>query len=151
MIDLSKAPMADLVKYFNANSGLTTIKRFADRKTALKRIESLKIKSASQLPAKVIDASPGKPARAAEKPIKASTPQNVSRSQAIANTWQDKAVAAARANHTNVEVGGTTYRSVREAFRKLGLPDSKHVKFRAALKKAGKLDFEGKTFTTVKK
>lgn len=50
---------------------------------------------------------------------------------------------------THVKVNGVEYRSVREAFKALGLPDSKHIKFRMELKAAGKKSFDGKVFVTV--
>lgn len=39
-----------------------------------------------------------------------------------------------RGTPQQVSVNGNIYRSVREAFKALGLPDSKHVKFRTELK-----------------
>lgn len=41
MIDVSKASIAELVSYYNANSGKAPIKKFADRKAAEKRVAAL--------------------------------------------------------------------------------------------------------------
>lgn len=77
------------------------------------------------------------------------------RSVAIAASWHDADVAAARAARHAVEV--TTpkgkkqqHRSVREAFMVLALPLGQHIKFRGALKAAGKADFGGYKFQIVK-
>lgn len=71
------------------------------------------------------------------------------RSAAISKSWASKATRAARSERTAVKVGGTQYRSVAEAFRQLGLPMEKHVKFRGELKAAGKATFDGNKFTVV--
>ncbi len=42
MIDVTKATAAELVAYYNAHSGKSPIKKFADRKTAEKRVVALK-------------------------------------------------------------------------------------------------------------
>lgn len=41
MIDVAKASTAELVNYYNAHSGKSPIKKFADRKTAEKRVSAL--------------------------------------------------------------------------------------------------------------
>lgn len=41
MIDFNKATTAELVTYFNAHSGKSPIRKFADRATALKRCAAL--------------------------------------------------------------------------------------------------------------
>ena len=65
-------------------------------------------------------------------------------SASIAKSWEDEGVRAARKIHHSVTVDGVqgTFRSVREAFKHLGLPDSKHIPFRLKLKAEGT-----KTFT----
>ncbi len=50
MIDVSKATTAELVAYYNAHSGKSPIKKFADRKTAEKRVAALKPKAKSSTP-----------------------------------------------------------------------------------------------------
>lgn len=68
---------------------------------------------------------------------------------AIARTWQDKEVRAARTTRHSVTVSGgdlkepAIFRSVRQAFSELGLPDNKHVKFRAEVKAAEGAEVEG--------
>ncbi len=62
--------------------------------------------------------------------------------KAISASWNDADTRAARSLKQKVSADGVTYRSVREAFKALGLPDSKHVKFRMELKAAGSLPFK---------
>lgn len=57
MIDVTKASAAELVNYYNANSGKSPIKKFADRKTAEKRVSALI----------VADATVGKPKKRSTK------------------------------------------------------------------------------------
>jgi hypothetical protein len=76
-------------------------------------------------------------------------PVDEKRSAAIAETWKDEDVRKARSTHNAVEVDGVRYRSVREAFKALGLPDSKHIKFRGQLKLYGEQAFGKHTFVLV--
>jgi hypothetical protein len=81
------------------------------------------------------------------------------RAMSIAKSWMDKAVAVARAERTSVRVSvpaigsepayKAEFKSVAEAFRKLGLPMSKHIKFRMELKAAGKAAFGIYKFTAL--
>lgn len=71
------------------------------------------------------------------------------RSTAIAASWNDPTVAAARAERSHVLVKGVEYRSVLQAFQQLGLPVQKHIAFRGQLKAAGKLAFNGIVFQIV--
>lgn len=65
------------------------------------------------------------------------------RSKAIAATWCDTLVAAARSARDSVVVEGRgTFRSVATAFKALGLPMSKHIKFRAEVKSNGTAIFK---------
>lgn len=67
-------------------------------------------------------------------------------SQAIAASWADPSVAAARMTRHGVVVtcNGSTgeFKSVRAAFSALGLPDSKHIRFRMKVKELGQAIFE---------
>jgi hypothetical protein len=71
---------------------------------------------------------------------------NPERAAKISASWADPAVKAARVTRNSVNVNGVEYRSVREAFKDLGLPDSKHFKFRMDLKATGKQSFGGHVF-----
>lgn len=71
------------------------------------------------------------------------------RSAGVAASWTNPEVKAARSTRHAVAVDGVEYRSVREAFAALGLPMSKHIKFRGELKKAGEGVFEGHDFKLV--
>ncbi len=67
-------------------------------------------------------------------------------SDAIAASWADEKVAEARMTRHAVKVTvgqkSAEFKSTRAAFNALSLPDSKHIRFRMALKKAGKMVFE---------
>jgi hypothetical protein len=81
--------------------------------------------------------------------------KSTSRANAIAATWNDPQIAAARAQRTCVRVYDGfddiigEYKSTAEAFRRLGLPLSKHIPFRMALKAAGSKTFAAYTFKVV--
>lgn len=65
------------------------------------------------------------------------------RSKAIAATWENDQIAAARSARDNVVVDGKgTFRSVAAAFKALGLPMSKHIKFRIDVKANGSGTFK---------
>lgn len=64
------------------------------------------------------------------------------RSKGISESWNDPEVAAKRAQRHNVKVGKDVYRSVLEAFKKLHLPVSQHIKFRMVLKAAKTAEFK---------
>ena len=65
------------------------------------------------------------------------------RSKAIAATWENDQIAAARSTRDNVVVDGKgTFRSVAAAFKALGLPMSKHIKFRIDVKANGSGTFK---------
>jgi glycerol-3-phosphate dehydrogenase len=96
----------------------TPVKRFSDRKTAERRCAAL-------LP----------------KPRKSGR-------EAIAASWSDPEVRAARLTHHNVMVtdaqGATAfYRSVTQAFETIGLPLGESIRFRMQLKAAGNLEGYG--------
>lgn len=80
---------------------------------------------------------------------KADHVKNEAKSAGVKKSWLDENVREARSARHAVEVEGVTYRSVREAFKALGLPDAKHIKFRGDLKKAGEGVFEGHDFKLV--
>lgn len=71
------------------------------------------------------------------------------RSAGVAKSWLDETIKAARSARHSVEVDGVAYGSVAKAFKALGLPMSKHIKFRGELKKAGEGVFEGHDFRLV--
>jgi hypothetical protein len=75
--------------------------------------------------------------------------KNEKRAAGVTASWLKPEVKAARSARHAVEVAGVQYRSFREAFKALGLSDSKHIKFRGELKKAGEGVFEGHDFKLV--
>ena len=71
---------------------------------------------------------------------------STARSQGISESWNNPEVAAKRAQRHNVKVtldgkDKGVFRSTLEAFKKLNLPQSGHIKFRMALKAAGQKEF----------
>ena len=112
-------------------------------------------KKAAATPAKKAVKAGGKktpakkvPAKKVPKPKKAGP---VDRSAAIAESWRDKKVAAARSMKHKVKTGGEIYNSVKAAFEALKLPLGQHIKFRGQLKAAPNgATFDGRKFTLVK-
>lgn len=177
-----------LVAFYNSHAdaqGYKPVKKFADRKTAEKRvialIEKLEAVAAAEEAAKdqpkasplqgvlaamynapkVPDSMANLPATRHEisdeekggaAPVEKAQKVRASNSEGIAISWANKDVRDARLtrNGVQVEFEGATqqFKSVREAFRHYRLPDSKHIRFRGALKAAKSMDFEnnGKTY-----
>lgn len=131
---LGNVAAAELLSFYNANAErfeLKPVKKFADRKTAEKRV--------AELAQKIDEAANAAPAAKEPKDLSA----------AVAKSWQDPEVAAARSARHAVKVGKETYKSTRAAFDALGLNLAKHVAFRGQLVKAGKAEFEGHKFEVV--
>ncbi|EFD7392060.1 TPA: hypothetical protein NPY75_003182 [Escherichia coli] len=193
--DVIATKTADLVAFYNANSGSKPIKKFADRRTAETRvialIESLNALDEPSNESPIPDAKPREEVSSDVKTHKAravvkkaeptqeeldamsdeeyeafvksglndsancvvqnGTPSHRrSNSEGIAKSWDNKEVAQKRLTRNGVMVEGVgEFKSVRAAFAALGLPDSKHIRFRMKLKEAGRLNFEfgNKSFT----
>jgi hypothetical protein len=186
--DVIATKTADLVAFYNANSGSKPIKKFADRRTAETRvialIESLNALDEPSNESPIPDAKPReevssdvkthkaravvKKAEPTQEELDAMTDEEYeafvksglndsancvvqngtpshrrSNSEGIAKSWDDKEVAQKRLTRNGVMVEGVgEFKSVRAAFAALGLPDSKHIRFRMKLKEAGRLNFE---------
>lgn len=145
MINVQTATTAELVAFYNAHAN-KPVNKFADRKTAERRVNELMagIKFSKPSPKKAAALAPAPAPKVAPAP----------RGERIAASWQDKAVAAARATRHGVRVtdpqgGQGSYRSVREAFIALALPLGRHIRFRSALKAAGKAEINGHKFKLV--
>lgn len=92
-------------------------------------------------------------ARAVHKPQQEKPPmtKNEARSTAVAASWSDADVKAARSKRDNVVVinsegKSSVYKSVRAAFVALELPLGSHIKFRMRLKKEKKAEFQDYEF-----
>lgn len=186
--DVIATKTADLVAFYNANSGSKPIKKFADRRTAETRvialIESLNALAEPSNESPIPDAKPReevssdvkthkaralvKKAEPTQEELDAMTDEEYeafvksglndsedsivqndrpahrrSNSEGIAKSWDNKEVAQKRLTRNGVMVEGVgEFKSVRVAFAALGLPDSKHIRFRMKLKEAGRLNFE---------
>jgi hypothetical protein len=103
--------------------------------------------------------APVETAPAGETPAPAPAPANTAekRSKGVAASWLDPEVRKARITHHGVLVSGVDpasnqrfenrpFKSVRAAFKALGLNDSKHIPFRAQVKAAGEGVFDGFDF-----
>lgn len=121
--NITTATTAELVAFFNANCEVINanpVKRFADRKTAEKRVAALM----ASIPAEPV---------ACEKRTAA---------EGIAASWKNPEVATKRMTRHQVEVNGEEFRSVGQAFAQLGLGNSNAaIKFRMQLKSAGAATF----------
>lgn len=148
--DVSTANGPALVAEFNrlaALLGVKSVNKFADRKTAQKRVADAAAKVAALAPApKAKAVKADKPAKVAKAPKTPKAPAD--RSAAIAKSWLDPKVAAKRAERNGCRVAGVEYPSVPAAFRALSLPMGRCIAFRLSLKAApnGKLAFEGHNF-----
>lgn len=186
--DVIATKTADLVAFYNANSGSKPIKKFADRRTAETRvialIESLNALDEPSNESPIPDAKSHeevssdvkthkaravvKKAEPTQEELDAMTDEEYeafvksglndsancvvqngtpshrrSNSEGIAKSWNNKEVAQKRLTRNGVMVEGVgEFKSVRVAFAALGLPDSKHIRFRMKLKEAGRLNFE---------
>lgn len=186
--DVIVSKTADLVAFYNANSGAKPIKKFMDRRTAETRvialIESLNALAEPSNESPVPDAKSQenvssdvkthkaravvKKAEPTQEELDAMTDEEYeafvksglndapvgadkiaspshrrSNSEGIAKSWDNKEVAQKRLTRNGVMVEGVgEFKSVRVAFAALGLPDSKHIRFRMKLKEAGRLNFE---------
>jgi hypothetical protein len=174
---ITLAKTAELVAFYNANA-VKTVSKFADRATAEKRVAQMitdMVSSAQFCPfcdtldnyghdityagAEGTKAGEnyfhhhcGKTFRPDGTMPKAPAPASADRSAAIAATWADPEVAAARAQRSKVVVEGRgEFRSVKAAFIALGLPVSKHIPFRMKLKAKGAALFNNFTFAVVQK
>lgn len=173
-MNVQNATTKDLVEFFNANCeqfDVKPVKRFADRAAAEKRVQRLLdfiaedatkdaitevVPGFSNCPHCEIHLSGGYrdgvtkqyTCLTCDHEFGESTRTHVNnhaqRAAAIAKTWKDPSVAAARARRHGVrlvkdgKVGD--FRSVRAAFIAMGLPLNKHIQFRMELKAAGKIE-----------
>jgi transcription elongation factor Elf1 len=183
-MNVSTATTADLVKFYNAHA-TKPVKKFADRKTAERRVAEL-AKAIQPPKAEVVREFHCPECGATEnltcgevkllrgmqhlvnehiadchncghewntltgKPVR-KTAASAERSAAIVASWKNKDVAAARAVRHGVVVvtpkgEKREHKSVREAFMVLALPLGQHIKFRGALKAAGRAEFGGYKF-----
>lgn len=116
------------------------------------RIMTKKIAAAAKKAAPKSNGKASKKTAAKKAPAKKAVAKD--RAASVAASWKDPKVAAARAIHTKVKVGGIVYRSVPTAFTELGLPWGRMGRFRLEVKEAGRAVFTADdgskhTFTTV--
>lgn len=156
MINVKLATTASLVEYFNAHSD-KPVKKFADRKTAERRVNELMVTQHFAVPTReearaCKDLASAIPPNALceRNPERLSLNELMVRDGAIAAkhsaSWSKPEVAAARATRDKVMVDGVEYKSVAAAFRALNLPMSKHIAVRLDVKRNGKAEFEGRKF-----
>jgi hypothetical protein len=157
--DIKKATTAELLAFYNANSGRGEITRFADRATAEKRVRMLIDQLAgtdspgTDAPAdekptpKAKDVKPVKAKAAKPKKAADDRPTTEKRAESIAKSWKDPEVHAARSARNGCKVGGQVYTSVPMAFRDLKLDMKKHQRVRRQMVLNGHVTFEGHRFT----
>jgi hypothetical protein len=156
MKSISEMTMAEMLIEYNSLTN-STVKKFSDRATAERRLKGARVGSEdAPMPLStttvVEEEKPTPP-----KPSFGPKPRHHKKlSDAIRESWNNKTIAAKRAKRDNVHVEGHgDFRSVYGAFVKLNLPLGQCIKFRMAVKKAGKGVFEWKdrkyNFSVVKK
>jgi transcription elongation factor Elf1 len=178
-MNVTTATTAELVKFYNAHAA-KPVKKFADRKTAERRVADLmkSVPNANEFRCPECDSTENltcgevKYVRGMQtivnehiadchncghewntltgKPVR-KVAASAERSAAIVASWKNKDVAAARAVRHGVVVvtpkgEKREHKSVREAFMVLALPLGQHIKFRGALKAAGRAEFGGYKF-----
>jgi len=121
---VTTATTSQLVEVYNKHAE-KSVKRFADRKTAERRV------------AKVL----------AE--VAQSTPTPASNSAGVAASWNDAETRAKRRQRSAVQVDGVEYRSVRKAYLALGLPLNDHIQVRMLLKREGSMTIDGREWKIV--
>jgi transposase-like protein len=176
MIDVITAKTSELVAYYNKHSA-KPITKFADRKTAERRVAALLASNNDACPkcgSTDVTCGTVKSLRGRQHVIKKhealchgcghefnyNTRQplrarkKTDRGAAIMASWKDKEVAARRAARHNVLVvtpkgEKVQHKSVRQAFMVLALPLGQHIKFRGQLKASGNAEFGGFKFKLV--
>lgn len=187
---LTTVAMKDLVVFYNAHNVDKPVAKFADRKTAERRVSAI-LDSLDIIAAQGGDVEDGKLVDAPVMKTRASREVNpgtmltdinaaiaedeiteedarrelellkkakvnatvktgaksgLTLSAAIAASWNDPLVAQKRMTRHGVTVtcngNSAEYKSVRAAFGTLGLPDSKHIRFRMLVKANGSAVFE---------
>jgi hypothetical protein len=166
--DLTKLTNAELVDKYNELTG-KAIKKFSSRAAGEKQVAAFmaakgKTSDSKASPTKAkgkAQTKPAKPTKSdattlvgqvksiakAKKEAKPAT----DRSAAISASWADPDVKAARSIKHHVKVAGVEHNSVHAAFKELGLPLNKVIKFRSELKANGKAEFGGHKFSLVAK
>lgn len=178
---ISAAKTAELVAFFNANcsiAGVKPVAKFADRKTAERRVTELVAKLPKPAKTEAANYVVGTCPKCGDsqngitcgrvievgghqkvinehqamchvcghefdcetgKALRKRGAVNPGAAKQISESWKDSGVAAARVTRHSVKVDGVAYTSARVAFIELGLPLGTHIKFRMALKAAGKI------------
>lgn len=155
MFDVKKATTSELVAEYNRLSG-KSIKKFSSRAAGEKQVSALIAKAPKALLRQALPAkAEAKPAatKPAEAPRAAKSKEDkvpANRSESIRRSWSVMTTNIARCARHNVEVHEEGrkaetlqgYRSTLAAFNALKLPTGTVIRFRMALKAAGKNVFE---------
>ena len=143
-MNVNTATTAELIAKYNELTGKNITKfssREAGERQVLKAMDAAAAAKTGVRVVRITDMAPTQPST--KKPKQPKQPKQPSdRGAAIAASWKDPKVAAKRAERTHVKASGQIYRSVREAFEALGLPLSKHIRFRMELKSVHELTFK---------
>lgn len=134
-MDVKTATTAALIEFYNKHSE-KPIKKFADRATAEKRVQAIVDALAAKAPA-AAPKGEGEKKEGVKKP----------RAERKAKEPKEEAVRKSTVLVTPITKGNkkgeqASYRSVYDAFEKLGLPINQHKKFRKELKANGKGIYE---------
>lgn len=134
-MDVKTATTTDLVEFYNKHSD-KPIKKFADRATAEKRVQAIVDALAAKAPAAA-------PKGEGEKKEGTKKPCAERKEKEPKETGPRKStVLVTPLAKGNKKGEQSSYRSVYDAFEKLGLPINQHKKFRKELKANGKGVYE---------
>jgi hypothetical protein len=147
------APTTRVIETGEVKAPVEVLEHVANQATKPARKPGTQLTLAKGKKPETTPAKPGYKVEHLEKGDRIVPVQRKSNAEGIAASWADPTVRAERLNRQAVVVitknGAHQHNSTKAAFEALGLPLSKHIRFRMKLKEAGKLDFEheGKTFT----
>lgn len=163
-INVETAKMSDLVSFYNAHAealGHRTVKKFQDLATAKMRVTQMLAdleaeakptpdvtnRAESVVEGEIVAEDKGKSEPTPEPVTQPDVRAKISAGVTV--SWDDPEVRAARMVRHHVTVDGVAYDSVAAAFKVLGIPTNKVVRFRAKLRDSGEQTFEGRKWAIV--
>lgn len=148
MKDVKEMSLKEMAAYYNEHAE-KPVKRFSDRKNAEKRIKELMEDKMEDFDVIIEDGEMEVEVDDSEEEAVEEKAARRNNSAGIKESWKVPEIREKRTQRSAVEVNGAQYKSVAEAFRELGLPMEKHIKFRGALKAAEEMDGFGMSWKII--
>jgi hypothetical protein len=162
--NVETATTAELLEFFNAHSD-KQVKRFADRATAIRRVTNLILDQlpteaecgvieicgdvALEVESEEVESEEVESEEVESEEVESEEAARSNLSIAIEKSWTVAEFAAKRAQRSAVDVDGFEYRSVQHAYECLEMDPKNLIRFRMLLKRDGKLEDEGRTWTII--